>query len=103
MIVQKEQIYGGNEKDNNYCYRNYPLAASAGAKSQNKYYAFSNGDEFQSVISSDGRWKLHLPHSYRSVKEYGADGEPGNYFQKSIELSLFDMENDPYENHKCNR
>jgi arylsulfatase A len=64
---------------------------------QRNYHAFSNGDNFRGVFSKDGRWKLHLPHHYRHVIEYGKDGLPGRYRQKTIELTLYDMENDPYE------
>ena len=35
-----------------------------GAVNPNTYYPFSNGSEFQGIISGDGRWKLHLPHNY---------------------------------------
>jgi len=48
-------------------------------------------------MSGDGRWKLHLPHSYRTLVTAGKDGQPGNYRQEKIGLSLFDMVNDPYE------
>jgi hypothetical protein len=49
------------------------------------------------VISGDGKWKLHLPHEYRTLVEAGKDGMAGKYRQEKIELSLFDMEKDPYE------
>ena len=49
------------------------------------------------MVSGDGKWKLHLPHPYRTLVEAGNDGQPGRYETTSIELSLFDMENDPYE------
>jgi len=61
------------------------------------YYAFSTGSNFESVISGDGNWKLHLPHQYRTLVKPGMDGLPGKYEQKKIELSLFDMRNDPNE------
>ena len=67
------------------------------AKNPHTYYPFSTGSEFQGVISSDGRWKLHLPHSYRTLETPGQDGKPGKYRRGRIELSLFDIENDPYE------
>ena len=60
-------------------------------------HAFSTGKNFEGIFSSDGRWKLHLPHKYRQVKTYGNDGKPGVYAIKEIPLSLFDMENDPME------
>lgn len=67
------------------------------AKNPHDYYPFSTGSNFEGVISGDGRWKLHLPHGYRTLVEAGNDGMPGKYAQKEIGLSLFDMENDPYE------
>lgn len=67
------------------------------ARNPHQYYAFSRGKEFEAVISADGRWKLHLPHTYATLVEAGRDGLPGKHERKSIELSLFDMVNDPNE------
>ena len=44
-----------------------------------------------------GRWKLHLPHPYQSLEAPGTDGSPGRYAQKEIDLSLFDLDEDPGE------
>jgi arylsulfatase A-like enzyme len=44
-----------------------------------------------------GRWKLHLPHPYQSLKRAGTDGAPGEYERRTIELSLFDLEQDAGE------
>ena len=68
-----------------------------GAQNPHEYYAFSTNNHFEGVISGNGRWKLHLPHSYRTLVYAGNDGNPGKYRQAQIELSLFDMEADPYE------
>jgi arylsulfatase A-like enzyme len=68
-----------------------------GAKNPHEYYAFSTGRTFEGVISGDGKWKLHLPHKYRTLVKAGKDGLPGPYRQGEIGLSLFDMENDQYE------
>jgi arylsulfatase A-like enzyme len=73
------------------------IVDQSGAQNPHKYYAFSTGSTFEGVISGDGRWKLHLPHAYRTVESAGNDGKPGKYGQAQIELSLFDMEADPYE------
>ena len=62
-----------------------------------EFYAFSTGKHFESVMTGDGKWKLHLDHNYQSLKTVGKDGLPGKYDTKHINLSLFDMENDPYE------
>jgi arylsulfatase A-like enzyme len=61
------------------------------------YYAFSNGRDFEGIMSGDGRWKLHLPHPYRTLETDGADGMPGKYRQASIDTALFDMVADPLE------
>ena len=48
-------------------------------------------------MSSDGKWKLHLPHPYRTLSEAGNDGMAGKYLQETIDTALFDMEHDQYE------
>jgi arylsulfatase A-like enzyme len=68
-----------------------------GAENPNEYYAFSTSSRFEGVMSGDGRWKLHIPHEYRTLVKAGMDGAAGKYRQEKIELSLFDMQNDPYE------
>ena len=73
------------------------IVGKPGARNPHNYYAFSTGRNFEGVISGNGRWKLHLPHSYRTLVEPGKDGMPGQYRQEKIELSLFDMEKDPNE------
>ena len=62
-----------------------------------EYYPFSTGATFEGVISGDGRWKLHLPHEYRTLVKAGQDGAAGTYRQARIELSLFDLEKDALE------
>ncbi len=68
-----------------------------GAKNPHVYYAFSNGSNFEGVMSGDGKWKLHLPHAYRTLDSAGRDGFPGRYATMEIDTSLFDMESDPFE------
>ena len=49
-----------------------------------------------------GRWKLHLPHTYRTMQgqTQGGGGKPGRYrWNAKIQESLFDLESDPYERH----
>ena len=76
----------------------WPLITGAkDAKTPQPYYAFSNGRDFQGVISGDGKWKLHVPHTYRTLVKPANDGQAGKYRQSTIALSLFDLENDPYE------
>ncbi len=67
------------------------------AQSPHEYYAFSNGRDFQGVLSGDGKWKLHLEHAYRTLVRPANGGQAGQYRQAKIALSLFDLENDPYE------
>ncbi len=73
------------------------IAGKKDARNPHQYYAFSCGEKLEGVISADGRWKLHLPHTYPTLVEAGKDGLPGSYKRVPIELSLFDMKNDPYE------
>lgn len=61
------------------------------------YYAFSNNRNFEGVISGDGKWKLHLPHPYRTLDSAGSNGYPGRYVIMTTDTALFDMEADPYE------
>jgi arylsulfatase A-like enzyme len=73
------------------------IAGNPGAVNPHDYYPFSTGPNFEGVISGDGRWKLHLPHGYRTLVEAGNDGKAGKYRMAQIELSLFDLEKDPHE------
>jgi arylsulfatase A len=67
------------------------------ARNPHEYYPFSTGPNFEGVLSGDGKWKLHLPHTYRVLVAAGNNGAPGSYRQEQIGLCLFDMEKDPYE------
>lgn len=73
------------------------IVGTPGAHNPHAYYPFSTGNTVEGVMSGDGRWKLHLPHSYRTLVTAGKDGQPGHYRQAKIGLSLFDMVNDPSE------
>jgi arylsulfatase A-like enzyme len=73
------------------------IAGVEGAKNPHDYYPFTNGSSFQGVMSGNGRWKLHIPHNYRTLSSAGIDGIPGKYFQASIDTALFDMLHDPFE------
>ncbi len=73
------------------------ISGDPNAKNPHEYYAFSNGKNFEGIITSDGHWKLHLPHNYRHVVYPAHDGAGGKYTQFDIELSLFDLKADPYE------
>jgi arylsulfatase A-like enzyme len=73
------------------------ITGEAGAENPHRYYAFSNGRNFEGILSGDGAWKLHLPHNYRSLETAGMDGEAGVYKQLHTDTALFHMESDPYE------
>lgn len=62
------------------------------AKSPHDALYFYWGRELQAVRS--GKWKLHLPHTYRFIETPGADGKPGKDTYLKIELSLYDLEAD---------
>jgi arylsulfatase A len=62
------------------------------AKSPQEAYFFYWGRELQAVRA--GKWKLHFPHDYQALKTAGADGQPGKYEKRKLELSLFDLEAD---------
>ncbi len=73
------------------------ITGKPSATNPHDYYPFSSNTEFQGVISGDGHWKLHIPHSYHTLTQPGKDGMPGTYKNEKIGLSLFDIKNDPYE------
>ncbi len=56
-------------------------------------------DDLEAVVSADGRYKLHFPHTYRSVagEPLATGGYPVPYHTDSIGLSLFDLRTDPGE------
>ena len=67
----------------------------------NAWYFQHEKPEISKTLKVKGRcrprWKLHLPHRYRTLVTPGRDGKPGRYANKRIDLSLFDMVADPYE------
>ena len=61
---------------------------------------FYNRAELQALRL--GRWKLHLPHGYRTMRERepGQDGLSGRYdYSARIDYALFDLWEDPFEEH----
>lgn len=60
------------------------------------YYFYYKSNELHAVLSGDGRWKLYLPHTYRSLngREGTNDGLPIPYDQNEIGQELYDLEND---------
>lgn len=69
------------------------LAAADGAKNPHEaYYFYYNDNELQAVMK--GRWKLYLPHSYRTLngRPGGTEGVPANYEQRKLEKAeLYDV------------
>ena len=77
----------------------WPLVvAQPGAKNSHDGYAFYyEMNQLQAVVSSDGRWKLQLPHAYRSLngRPGGRDGIPAKYDRLKIEKAeLYDLTSD---------
>lgn len=70
----------------------WPILSGKKAKSPHDALYFYWGKELQAVRS--GKWKLHLPHTYRFIETAGADGKPGKDTYPKIELSLYDLEAD---------
>ena len=62
-----------------------------------EYYAFTNGKNFEGVMSGDGNWKLHIPHQYRTLDHSADDGNAGKYRMEKIDTALFDIKADPME------
>ncbi len=58
------------------------------------YYTHNKGDQLQCVRR--GKWKLHVPHNYRSYEnvEPGKDGFPGPYGSGKTGTELYNLETD---------
>jgi arylsulfatase len=66
--------------------------------SSRESFAYYYGDRLEAVRK--GKWKLHLPHAYRSYVDMipaELDGYPAKTHQRQIALSLYDLEKDPAE------
>ena len=69
------------------------MTGKTGAKSPHEaFYHYDGGNRLVAVRS--GRWKLMFPQTYRTITEPGRDGIPGKSEQRSIPLSLFDLQTD---------
>jgi len=92
-------VTGANLPDNKIDGKNVwqIITGEDAAENPHSYYPISTVRHLDGVLSSDGRWKLHLAHTYRYLLTPGADGQDGQYETRKIELSLFDMKNDPQE------
>jgi arylsulfatase A len=60
------------------------------------YYFYYHTNELHGILSADGRWKLYLPHTYRTLngREGKNDGLPISYEYNTIGQELYDLEND---------
>ena len=75
------------------------LALLKGEKSTaREIFSYYYGDRLEAVRK--GKWKLHLPHAYRSYVDMipaARDGLPATTHQRQIGLSLYDLEADQGE------
>ena len=71
------------------------------AKSPHESFAIYYDNWLQAI--RDNRWKLVLPHQYRTMAGQmpGKDGIPGRYVQRQCPLALCDLENDIGETTDC--
>ncbi len=70
------------------------MAGEDGAESPHEAYYLYYGKQLQAIRS--GKWKMHLPHGYRTMagKPGGTGGIPTKYSQAKIGKELFDLESD---------
>ncbi len=76
------------------------LFAADGAVSPHAaFYCYYGGGQLQAV--RDQRWKLVFPHRYPSLggRPGGKNGRPADYETRRCELELYDLQNDPGEQH----
>ena len=74
------------------------LAGTPGAKNPHEaYWSYYAQNELQAVFSPDGKWKLQLPHGYRTLagRPGGQDGIPAKYEgAKVAEPQLYNLQTD---------
>lgn len=77
------------------------IAREPGAANPHDAYGFWYAqNELQAVVSGDGRWKLLLPHRYRTLagRPGGQGGTPAKYETAAVERpQLYDLRTDPGE------
>ena len=58
------------------------------------FYCYYRGGQLQAI--RDRQWKLHFPHSYRTLagRAGGTQGKPVQYSQAKTNLELYDLKND---------
>ena len=71
------------------------LSGKRGARNPHKaYWFYYEVNELQAVVTGDGRWKLQLPHTYRTLggRPGGRDGRPVPYQQQKLDKAeLYDL------------
>ncbi len=72
-----------------------PLFLGKSKESPREVHYYFQINELQAVRK--GKWKLHFPHGYEHVAQAGINGARGKTEMLTIELSLFDLDNDPAE------
>ena len=72
------------------------LRGEAGAKTPHQSLVFYYGNHELQALRS-GKWKLILPHTYRTIESAGADGLAGKHGKATAGLELYDLEKDPGE------
>ena len=74
------------------------IAGEPGAKNPHEaYFYWYANNQLQAAVSGDGRWKLQLPHTYRTLggRPGGKDGLPVPYEHRKIKKpELYDLVND---------
>jgi arylsulfatase len=74
------------------------ISGKPGAKNPHAaYWSYYEVNQLQSVTSGDGRWKLQLPHTYRTLggRPGGHGGTPVPYEQRKLaQAELYDLVND---------
>jgi arylsulfatase len=77
------------------------ISGDPDAKNPHEFYAFYyQQNELQAITSGDGRWKLQLPHTYRTLGDQpkATGGIPAKYHPAKIsEPELYDIYADPSE------
>lgn len=77
------------------------ITAKKSAKNpHDAYWFYYEQNQLQAVTSGDGRWKLQLPHSYRSFAGQTGrnNGMPESYLSKEVKKSeLYDLLKDVSE------
>jgi arylsulfatase A-like enzyme len=77
------------------------ISGQRGAKNPHTaYWFYYENNQFQAVVTGDGRWKLQLPHTYNTLggRPGGRGGTPAPYEQRKLERAeLYDLESDVSE------